>query len=154
MASKHTILVVDDEPTVRSLIADLLSEEGHVCISAGNGIDAVRLIESDVIRIDLLITDMMMPGNIGGLAVAARMVALQEETRILLISGYTDPAIAEEAARQGFRIVPKPFRRKDLIDAVAEELAKLPDQPPAFAAPEAATDSAEIVPLEKARERG
>jgi DNA-binding NtrC family response regulator len=126
MGGKRTILVVDDEPTVRALIADVLSTGGHTCISAANGIDALRIIEADFIRIDLLLSDVMMPGEVNGFHLARRAQEIDPETRVLLISGYVDPTMAEAIATQGFRVIAKPFRQHQLLDTVNEELAKLP----------------------------
>jgi DNA-binding NtrC family response regulator len=126
MGGKRTILVVDDEPTVRALIADVLQAGGHTCITAANGLDALRIIEADFIRVDLLLSDVMMPGEVNGFHLARRAQEIDPETRILLISGYVDPKMAEAITSQGFRVIAKPFRQHQLLDAVNEELAKQP----------------------------
>jgi CheY-like chemotaxis protein len=124
MAEKKTILVVDDEPTVRALIADVLSMGGYTCINAANGADALRIVEADVVHFDLVLSDVRMPGDVSGFQLANRVRELCPDTRVLLISGYVEPKIAETIAQEGLRVIPKPFRQHQLLDAVNAEFAE------------------------------
>jgi CheY-like chemotaxis protein len=118
------ILVVDDEPTVRGLIADMLAMSGYKCVVAGNGADAMRIIEAGVLRFDLLLSDVMMPGGLTGLDLANRIRQLDPATKVLLISGYVDDKLTAAVDAAGIRVIPKPFRQKDLYDAVADAFAE------------------------------
>jgi len=75
-AAHETVLVVDDEPTVRMLIVDALADLGYACLEAGDGAAGLRILDSDV-RVDLLITDVGLPGGLNGrqVAEAARAAA-------------------------------------------------------------------------------
>lgn len=122
MERKHTILIVDDEATLRAVFADLMSREGYRCLTAANAIDALQMIEANVIKFDLLVSDIRMPGGLNGLDLANRMRELQPDVAILLITGYAREM--DEAKARGYRVLEKPFRHFDLEAAVAEELRK------------------------------
>jgi CheY-like chemotaxis protein len=124
MGDPKVILVVEDEPTVRGLIADMLELSGYKCVVAGNAVDATRIIDAGVLRFDLLLSDVMMPGGINGLELAMRIRQVDPSTKVLLISGYVDEKLTNAVATAGIRVIPKPFRQKDLADAVAYELAR------------------------------
>jgi CheY-like chemotaxis protein len=122
MGDAKVILVVEDEPTVRGLIADMLEISGYKCVVASNAVDAMRIIEAGVLRFDLLLSDVMMPGGLSGVDLAMRIRQIDPATRLLLISGYVDEKLTAAAAAAGIRVIPKPFRQKDLDDAVREVL--------------------------------
>jgi len=122
MERKHTILIVDDEATLRAVFADLMSREGYRCLTAANAIDALQMIEANVIKFDLLVSDIRMPGGLNGLDLANKMRELQTDAGIILITGYAREM--EEAKARGYRVLEKPFRHFDLEAAVADELRK------------------------------
>jgi DNA-binding NtrC family response regulator len=139
-----TILVVDDEPTVRTLIADMLAASGHTCITAATGIDAIRIVEADVIHIDLVLSDVMMPGELDGFQLAERVKELKPDAEVLLISGYVEPDTAAAIARRGIRVLRKPFRQQHLVDAV-DQLFRARDQ-------RRPADPTNIVPLKRPKD--
>lgn len=148
MADKPTVLVVDDEATLRSVFSDLLAHEGYGCITAANAVDALQIIEANLIELDLLVTDIRMPGALNGLDLANKVRELQPRTAILLISGYADDPGLNDAKERGYRILAKPFRHFHLAAAIKEALAKREgrEKPP----PE--QEGATIIPLKKAQE--
>lgn len=124
MRDRPTILVVDDEATLRSVFADLLAHEGYACITAANAVDALQIIEANVVELDLLISDIRMPGTLNGLELADRVRELQPGAAILLISGYAEDPIMKTVEERGYHILEKPFRHFQLAAAIREELEK------------------------------
>ena len=99
----ETILVVEDQNEVRSLVQRILEEFGYVVLSAGEIADAFRIVERHGGPIHLLLTDMVMP-EMNGAHLAERLVALRQEMAVLFMSGYTDYAIVNHG-----RFIQKPF---------------------------------------------
>ena len=124
MGDRPTILVVDDEAMLRSIFADLLAHEGYGCITAANAIDALQIIEANLVELDLLVTDIRMPGALNGLDLANKVRELQPRTSILLISGFADDPLTKSAEERGYRILAKPFRHAHFAAAIKEELTK------------------------------
>jgi DNA-binding NtrC family response regulator len=146
MGDKPTILIVDDEAMLRSVFADLLAHEGYACVTAANAIDALQIIEANLIELDLLVTDVRMPGMLNGLDLANKVRELQPRTWILLISGFTDDPLTKSAKERGYRILAKPFRHAHLAAAVREELRKKRDRDEDA---QPARPGAAIIPLKK-----
>ncbi len=80
-------MLVDDEATVRMLIADALSEQGYVVIEAADSAAGLTLLRSDV-HIDLLVTDVGLPGGMNGRQMADAGLELRPDVKVLLITGY------------------------------------------------------------------
>jgi CheY-like chemotaxis protein len=116
------ILLVEDEAVNRMLAEDVLSEAGHQVISAGNGRAALRLLEQHPDRIDLLITDVVMP-EMGGPELAAHLASSRPGLAILYMSGYTDHALLHRGViEQGTAFLQKPFLPEALLKKVDELL--------------------------------
>ena len=133
----ETILVVEDDDDVRAYSVELLRELGYHVIEAHDGPAALRLLERRDIDIDLMFTDVVMPGMSGReLADGAR--ALRPGLRILYTSGYTRNAIVHGGRLDaGVEMIPKPFtyhelstRIRDLLDAVASGRLLIVDADP------------------------
>jgi CheY-like chemotaxis protein len=124
-ASRHgaeTILLVEDEQRVRDLVSTVLRRCGYTILEACRGEEALEVARNHVAPIHLLLSDIVMPG-IGGRALAARITELRPDTRILLMSGYSDDVILRtgiEAAKTPF--IQKPFTATDLALKVREVL--------------------------------
>lgn len=146
MDVKPTILVVDDEAMLRSAFYDMLARQGFRCLTAANAIDALQIIEANIVALDLVVTDIKMPGALNGLDLANRVRELQPDTAILMITGYADDPILKDAAARGYRLLEKPFREHHLVAAIREQLAKRREGE----RPQA-NESAVIVPLKKNR---
>ena len=116
LAQHLTILVVDDEPEVRTIVSEFLEDFGYRVLQASGASDALRLLDSQE-EVDLLITDIRMPG-LSGIELADIAAARHRDLKIILISGYS---VAQPVARRFLR---KPFRMKDLQAAVIAELGQ------------------------------
>jgi signal transduction histidine kinase len=104
-----TVMVVDDEPTVRMLVMDILEELGYVAIEAGDSAAGLRILQSNV-PIDLLVTDVGLPGGLNGrqMADAARM--FRPDLKVLFITGYAENAVVGNGYLDaGMALVTKPF---------------------------------------------
>jgi signal transduction histidine kinase/CheY-like chemotaxis protein len=111
-----TVLIVDDEPSVRMLVAEVLEELGYSSIEASDGPTGLRILESEA-AVDLLITDVGLPGGINGRQLADAARVTRPELKILFITGYAENAIIGSGhLTQGMRVLTKPF--------VVETLAK------------------------------
>jgi CheY-like chemotaxis protein len=119
-----TVLVVDDEPTVRMLVADTLAEFGYQAIEAGDSASALRVLESDV-RIDLLISDIGLPGAMNGKALADLARQSRPKLKVLLITGFAENAIASGGLAPGMHVMSKPFA----IDRLALRIKAIIDGP-------------------------
>ena len=113
-----TILVVDDEDTVRDLLREYLTNSGYRVLIAADGMEALTLSQEHQGPINLLLTDVLMPG-MNGSTLAARMAAGRPETKVLYISGYT-PSIGvhHSVPNPGTAFLPKPFTREVLLSTI------------------------------------
>lgn len=106
----ETILVVDDEPSIRTLIADILQALGYTVLQASHGEEALSLAAFHPGSIELLVTDVRMQPAMNGTELAARLRALRPETRVLYISGFPGNSdIAGEVMRREADFLAKPF---------------------------------------------
>jgi CheY-like chemotaxis protein len=118
----ETVLVAEDEIGVRTLTSFILAGCGYKVLQAADGDEAVRLAAAQDGQIDLLITDVVMPGA-GGRAVADQVAERHPETRVLFVSGYTDDAIIRHGVlREGMNFLQKPFSPLALASKVREVL--------------------------------
>jgi PAS domain S-box-containing protein len=113
----ETILLVEDEEELRMLTRDVLEEQGYSVLEAVDGVDALALARNHQGRIDLLLTDVVMP-RMGGPQLATELGSLRRDVRSLFISGYPNGADGV-AARS---ILPKPFGAAALLERVREVL--------------------------------
>lgn len=122
----ETILVCEDDPTIRDLECELLARHGYNVIAAEHGKQALELIRSDAERIDLLITDVVMP-EINGPALAAHLMALRPEIPVLFVTGYADEALVEMGAHLDHgQFLAKPFTARGLLHRVRRALDASP----------------------------
>jgi CheY-like chemotaxis protein len=118
----ETILLVEDDEALRKLILNSLSEAGYAVLEAANGMEALRITRERSGKIDLLLTDVVMPG-MSGTQVADSIVALYPAVKVLYLSGYTDFATGhDEILREGRRLLQKPYTLPNLARAVREAL--------------------------------
>jgi PAS domain S-box-containing protein len=109
-----TVLVVDDESEVRSLIAEVLRGSGYHVVVAADGDAAIALLERATRPVDLLVTDVVMP-VMSGTDLAARVTGSSPSTRVLFVSGFVP---AGSPSLRGAPLVAKPLHRAELLDAV------------------------------------
>ena len=115
-----TILIVDDEPSVRMLVTDVLQELGYASIEAADGPAGLKTLQSDAI-VDLLVTDVGLPGGLNGrqLADAARIT--RPDLKVLFITGYAENAVIGNGhLAPGMRVLTKPFVMEALANRILE----------------------------------
>jgi two-component system cell cycle sensor histidine kinase/response regulator CckA len=118
----ETILLAEDEQSVRALSAFVLREAGYTVIEASNGDDAIQKSREIAGRIDLLATDVVMPG-MGGRDLAAMLTAMRPGLPVLYMSGYTDDAIVRHGILQGeVNFLQKPYTPTSLSRAIRDAL--------------------------------
>jgi len=116
-ATRPDILLVEDDDDVAEALAEQLSELGHPVTRLGDGAAAHRLLSTGAPGLRLVISDMYMPGALGGLDLARRLRRERPDIRVLLITGGYEPA--ERAQDEGFEVLMKPFKRAELAAALA-----------------------------------
>jgi len=110
-SGRRIILVVDDDEDVRNLAAAVVEELGYGVRTACDGGEALRVLREDG-SIDLLFTDVVMPGNLSGFALARRAKALRPELLVIYATGYFD-GVPDAASIHG-PILSKPYRPAEL----------------------------------------
>jgi CheY-like chemotaxis protein len=119
----ETVLVVDDERTVRMLVTDILEELGYGAIEAVDGASAMRILQSSA-RIDLLVTDVGLPGGRNGRQVADAARTLRAGLKVLFITGYAENAVIGSGDLEpGMQVLTKPFVVEDLATRIKELIA-------------------------------
>lgn len=121
----ETVLIVDDEPTVRLLVTEILEELGYHAIEAPDGASGLQILESNV-RIDLLVSDVGLPGNMNGRQMVDLARARRPDLKVLFITGYAEKAVIGSGDLDAnMHIMTKPFsveglavRIKGLIEQV------------------------------------
>jgi PAS domain S-box-containing protein len=116
----ETVLVVDDEPTVRLLMTDLLQDAGYRVLDAPDGPAGLKILQSET-RIDLLVTDVGLPGGMNGRQVADAARVLRPNLKVLFITGYAENAvIGSNQLEPGMQVITKPFAMEALASKVRE----------------------------------
>jgi CheY-like chemotaxis protein len=120
----ETVLIVDDEPTVRMLVADTLVDMGYQAIEAGDAASGLRVLESDA-RVDLLITDVGLPGEMNGKEMADRARKNRPGLKIFFITGFAEnAAVSNRNIGPGMHILSKPFAIDKLVARIKALLAE------------------------------
>lgn len=121
-SGSETVLLVEDEPEVRALVRESLERSGYRILEAGDGHEALAVCGQCKGRIDLLLTDVVMPG-MGGRELARRLASLQPHMKVLYTSGYTDDTVIRHGVLQsGMAYIQKPFNSVTLTGKVRELL--------------------------------
>ena len=117
----ETVLVVDDEPTVRLLVTDVLEDLGYTTIEAADSAGGLRVLQSDA-RLDLLVTDVGLPGGMNGRQMADAGRAARPGLKVLFITGYAENALLSNGHLEpGMSVLTKPFA----VDALASRIREL-----------------------------
>ncbi len=125
----ETILVVEDEEALRELVCDILKRKGYSVLEAGTGAEALDLWQAHRSRIDLLLTDMMMPGGLGGRDVAERVLADRPELKVIYTSGYSIDTVSPEFNANSpdrLKFLQKPYDPETLARMVRDILNSSP----------------------------
>jgi two-component system, cell cycle sensor histidine kinase and response regulator CckA len=121
----ETILLVEDEGVVRELARRTLLKEGYFVLEASHGEEALRVAHEYQASIDLLVTDVVMPGGMSGRQLVERLTPLRREMKVLYMSGYTDDAVVRYGVVDaGIAFLQKPFTPNGLTNKVREVLDK------------------------------
>ncbi len=119
----ETVLVVDDEPTVRMLVMEVLEELGYAAIEAADGASGLKLLQSDI-RIDLLVTDVGLPGGMNGRQMADAARIGRPDLKILFITGYAENAVVGNGHLDpGMHVMTKPFAMEALATRIKDLIA-------------------------------
>jgi CheY-like chemotaxis protein len=118
---QETILVVDDDDSVRQMTKMVLQSLGYTILEAANGFDALEVARAHTGAIHLAITDLMMP-KLSGPEMAARLSTVRPTLRVLFMSGYTEDTIAQYGVGQAADFIHKPFNLVALTQKVREML--------------------------------
>ncbi len=125
----ETVLVVDDDEIVRTTVASMLEDLGYTVLLASNGREALALLEKRG-NVDLLFTDVVMPGAISGRQLAERAVEIVPQLRVLFTSGYTENAIVHNGRLDaGVELLSKPYGREQLAAKVRRVLDGVSGEP-------------------------
>ena len=133
---RQTVLVVEDEQDLRSLVANVLTEYGYKVVTAANGAKATALISKMDTAPDLLLTDVVMPGMSGPM-LADQLLAKFSGARVLFMSGYDERQVVQRyVVEKGFALIAKPFQLHNLCAAVKKAMESTPVPAEAELAPE------------------
>ncbi|WP_093225811.1 histidine kinase famiy protein [Sphingomonas sp. NFR15] len=112
----ETILLVEDSDDVRELAGEHLTGLGYSVVKASSGEEALRLL--DEWKVDLLFTDIVMPGGMSGLELVEKFRALRPEIPILMTTGYNEDLVADIPRGSQLDVIGKPYRRSELADRI------------------------------------
>jgi PAS domain S-box-containing protein len=116
--ASETVLLVEDEDAVRGLLASTLRREGYLVLEAANGMDAIAVAATHHSPIQIMVSDVVMPG-MSGPDLYDRLVVQRPDLKVLFISGYADHAVLNlELLKTGNAFLGKPFTRGDLLNRV------------------------------------
>ncbi len=120
----ETIRVVEDDELVRTYVLAQLRSLGYTTLSAGNAGAALALVDQEGVQVDLLFTDVIMPGGMNGRQLADEVKSRRPAAKVLFTSGYTENAIIHHGRLDpGVNLLVKPYRKADLARKIREVLA-------------------------------
>jgi two-component system, cell cycle sensor histidine kinase and response regulator CckA len=117
-----SVLVVDDDEDVRGLVHDILESRGYGVTEAADGEQALELCANPGVHVDLVLSDVMMPG-VGGMELAQRLAATRPGIKVLLMSGCVPGPVADWIAQTATQCLPKPFVPSALVRTIEGALA-------------------------------
>ena len=118
--SGETVLIVDDEPSVRMLVTEILEDLGYTAIEAADSVAGMKVLQSDV-RIDLLVTDVGLPGGMNGRQMADAGLERRSNLKVLFITGYAENAILGHGhLKPGMQVLTKPFAMEALASRIKD----------------------------------
>jgi CheY-like chemotaxis protein len=120
----RTVLVVEDEVLIRWVIAEHLRDCGYRVIEAGSGDEAIDILRRTALTVDVVFTDVQMPGSIDGFALARWVGQQRPAIRIVLTSGIAKATDAAEALCDQASLVPKPYSPTELEERIRGLLAR------------------------------
>jgi CheY-like chemotaxis protein len=125
IGGSETILIVEDEPVLREMTRDILKDCGYEILEASSGKDALDVWSRRARKIDLLLTDMVMPEGVSGVDLAEQLLVGQPNLKVIFTSGYTaDQVSSEVLAKTQAHFLQKPYSHSGLAKAVRDCLDK------------------------------
>jgi CheY-like chemotaxis protein len=123
-ASRETILVVEDDPRVRALTIKRLKLIGYDVLEAADGPSALEILKRNQ-RVDLVFSDLIMPGGLSGRDVAKQARDIRPGIKVLLTSGYAEELVrGEDLQHDNIRVLRKPYQQSDLATALRDVLGQ------------------------------
>jgi two-component system cell cycle sensor histidine kinase/response regulator CckA len=123
LTGEGTILLVEDEEGLRALNARGLASRGYTVLEAGNGVEAIDVLENSDAKVDLVVSDVVMP-EMDGPTLLRELRSRDPGLKIIFVSGYAEDAFEKHLPADGqFMFLAKPFTLKQLVNAVKETLA-------------------------------
>jgi PAS domain S-box-containing protein len=119
---KETILLVEDEPVVRELVRDILKAYHYNIVEAGSGIEALRIWDEHDGKIDLLLTDIIMPEGLNGRELAKQLKERKPELKVIFSSGYSAETLGKNFRDDDTAFLPKPYLPSQLAQLVRQRL--------------------------------
>jgi len=124
-STRETILVVEDQPEVRRLVVRILQTRGYEILAAESGLEALELWSKHPGKVDLVVTDLVMPGGISGQELGRRLLKEEPALKIIYTSGYNETSSADDLSfLEPGRFLAKPYSPAKLIEAVRLCLAE------------------------------
>lgn len=125
--SSRTVLLAEDQPSIRSVLRESLESQGYRVLEAQNGREALKLAEHHPGPIDVLVTDVIMP-QIRGFELAKRVTEFRPDIRVIFMSGYSEDALLENRllSQGNATLIQKPFDPEDLVQRVSESWSEKP----------------------------
>ncbi|MDE3036136.1 MAG: response regulator, partial [Nitrospirota bacterium] len=121
-SASPTVLLVEDEEALRIVAQRILEQQGYSVVVASDGAEAIRAVERSRKRVDLLLTDVVMPG-MSGLELAQRLAAVYPAMKVLYISGYPEGGITHHGVLdKGLAFLAKPFTPLMLLEKIRDVL--------------------------------
>jgi two-component system cell cycle sensor histidine kinase/response regulator CckA len=122
---REIVLVVDDEATIRRFAARVLAEHGFEVHQAANGAEALDLAQGADNRIDVVVSDIVMP-RLNGVELMRQLALVRPQLPVILMSGYAGPQLAERGMEAPCSILAKPFSAEALVAEVRRCIGSLP----------------------------
>jgi two-component system, cell cycle sensor histidine kinase and response regulator CckA len=115
---KETVLVVEDEPVLREMVCEILRGYDYQVVEAGSGMEALRVWDEYDGQVDLLLTDMVMPGGMTGRDLAEQLKKRKPGLRVIYSSGYSPEAMEKDTGEHDTAFLPKPYHPPQLARVV------------------------------------
>ena len=120
--SNPVCLIVDDEVTIRKFLRTIIEKEQIQCLEAETAVQALKIVQGFEGRLDVIVTDIKMPGEMDGIDLAYAIGNTYPAIAVILISGYADEKAAKKATKV-FKLIQKPFVADTVVKAVKQTIA-------------------------------
>ena len=128
-AGRGTVLLVEDEKGVRDVVSSALGLSGYRVLEAEDGPTALEIFQAGRDEIDILVTDVVLPGSLDGIQIARRVLKARPDLDVLFMSGYIQEALARSGSMpSGSRFISKPFSTRTFLNTVGEMITSSPNR--------------------------